>query len=126
MGFWIFMFVFDLFVPLSMIGFGHYFKKTAPKEINSTFGYRTAMSMKNRDTWTFAHSFCGKVWWWGGLILAVITIIGMLFVINGSEDTVGIVGVIICYIQLLVLVGSIFPTEIALKKNFDKDGKRKQ
>ena len=27
------------------------FMKKAPKEINSVFGYRTSMSMKNKDTW---------------------------------------------------------------------------
>ena len=35
--------------------------KKAPKEINSVFGYRTSMSMKNKDTWEFAHKYCGKV-----------------------------------------------------------------
>ena len=50
MGFWIFMLIMDLLLPFTMIGFGRYFMKKAPKEINSVFGYRTSMSMKNKDT----------------------------------------------------------------------------
>ena len=63
MGFWIFMLIMDLLLPFTMIGFGRYFMKKAPKEINSVFGYRTSMSMKNKDTWEFAHKYCGKVWY---------------------------------------------------------------
>ena len=39
MGFWIFMLIMDLLLPFTMIGFGRYFMKNAPKEINSVFGY---------------------------------------------------------------------------------------
>ena len=53
MGFWIFMLIMDLLLPFTMIGFGRYFMKKAPKEINSVFGYRTSMSMKNKDTCRF-------------------------------------------------------------------------
>ena len=61
MGFWIFMLIMDLLLPFTMIGFGRYFMKKAPKEINSVFGYRTSMSMKNKDTWEFAHKYCGDL-----------------------------------------------------------------
>ena len=37
MGFWIFMLIMDLLLPFTMIGFGRYFMKKAPKEINSVF-----------------------------------------------------------------------------------------
>ena len=37
MGFWIFMLMMDLLIPLTMIGFGRYFMAAAPKEINSAF-----------------------------------------------------------------------------------------
>ena len=46
MGFWIYMLIMDLILPFTMIGFGKYFIKKAPKEINGVFGYRTSMSMK--------------------------------------------------------------------------------
>lgn len=63
MGFWIFMMFIELLIPVTMIGFGKMFLKHSPKEINMAFGYRTSMSMKNRDTWEFAHKYCGKIWY---------------------------------------------------------------
>ena len=123
--FWIFMLIMDLLLPFTMIGFGRYFMKKAPKEINSVFGYRTSMSMKNKDTWEFAHKYCGKVWYVCGMVMLPITVIFMLLVIGKSEDCVGSMGGIICGVQLIPLIGSILPTEIALKKNFDKNGTRR-
>ena len=125
MGFWVFMLIMDLLLPFTMIGFGRYFMKNAPKEINTVFGYRTPMSMKNKDTWEFAHGYCGKIWYVFGLILLPITVVCLLLIIGKSEDYVGRVGGIICGVQLIPLIGSIFPTEMALKKNFDKNGKRR-
>lgn len=125
MGFWVFMLIMDLLIPFTMICFGRYFMKKAPKEINAVFGYRTSMSMKSKDTWEFAHKYFGKIWYVCGLIMLPATVIFLLLVIGKNEDYVGTVGGIICDVQLIPLIGSIFPTEIALKKNFDKNGKRR-
>lgn len=125
MGFWIFMFTMDLLIPCTMIVFGKSFLKNAPKEINAVFGYRTTMSMKNRNTWEFAHKYCGKIWYICGLVLLPLSIIPMFFVIGKSKDTIGTLGGILCAIQLIPLIGSIFPTEVALKKNFDRNGNRR-
>lgn len=125
MGFWIFMLLMDLIIPLTMIGFGRYFIKNTSKEINALFGYRTCMSMKNRDTWEFAHKYCGKIWYACGLIILPITVIFMLLVIGKSNDYVGTAGGIICGIQLIPLIGSVFPTEITLKRIFDHNGERR-
>ena len=125
MGFWIFMVISDLVVPAIMLLFGKVFLKSAPKEINIAFGYRTNMSMKNRDTWEFAHKYIGKIWYYAGWILMPGSIIPMLFVIEKNENTVGTLGAVLCVIQLAVLIGSIFPTEYALKKTFDKYGRRR-
>ena len=57
MGFWIYMLCMGLLIPAIMLVMGRYFMKSAPKEINYIFGYRTNMSMKNRDTWEFAHKY---------------------------------------------------------------------
>lgn len=125
MGFWIFMLLVDLLTPFIMIGFGRYFLKNAPKEINIVFGYRTAMSMKSKETWEFAHKYCGKIWYVSGLIMLPVTVLLLLLTIGKSENCVGTVGGIICMVQLIPLIGSIFPTEIALKKNFDTNGQRR-
>lgn len=55
MGFWVFMTSMELLLPLIMVGLGNYFLKGGPRQVNSMFGYRTARSMKNEDTWKFAH-----------------------------------------------------------------------
>jgi len=125
MGFWIFMLIVDLLIPFTMIGFGRYFLKKAPKDINMVFGYRTARSMKNKETWDFAHKYCGKIWYVCGLIMLPVTVLFLLLTIGKSENCVGTVGGIICMVQLIPLIGSIVPTEIALKKNFDINEKRR-
>ena len=125
MGFWFFILFMVLIFPAIMIGFGKYFLKKAPSEINYIFGYRTAMSMKNEQTWEFAHKYCGRLWLIIGLILLPLAILVMLLVIGKSKDTIGTVGEVLCIVQLIPLVASIIPTEIALKKNFDKNGNRK-
>ena len=105
--------------------FGFYFKNKSPKEINSLFGYRTTMSMKNKDTWEFAHHYCGRLWLVLGMIMLPLSVIPMLFFINQDIDVVGIAGGIIEGIQVVVLLISIFPTEKALKKTFDENGNRR-
>lgn len=51
-----------LVLSATMIGFGRLFQKNPPQEINSLYGYRTARSMKNRETWDFAHHYIGRLW----------------------------------------------------------------
>ena len=62
--------------------------------------------------------------WQAFLILLPISIIPMLFVIGKSEDAIGYLGAAICFIQMIPLIGFIFPVERELKKNFDKDGNK--
>lgn len=126
MGFWIFMLVMDLLIPFTLIGFGKYFLKTAPKEINTIFGYRTTMSMKNKDTWEFAHKYCGKIWYISGLVMLTASLIIMLIIPGKTENVIGTIGGLVCFVQLIPLIGAIIPTERALKKNFDKNGNRKR
>ncbi len=125
MGFWIYMLIMVLLIPCSMIGLGKLFLKHPPKDINAVFGYRTNMSMKNKDTWDFAHKHCGKLWYVGGLVLLPLSAATMLCTLDKSTDFTGTVGGIICAVQLIAAIGSIFPTESALRKNFDKNGNRK-
>ena len=125
MGFWLFMLAMGLLFPAIMILFGAVFTKTAPKKINYIFGYRTDMSMKNRDTWEFAHKHIGKLWFRLGLLLIPLTVIPMLCVIAKTENVVGAVGLIVGFINTIVLIVPIFFTEKALNRTFDKDGKRK-
>lgn len=125
MGFWIFMLVMVLLIPVIMLIFGRQFIKAAPRRINPAFGYRTAMSMKNRDTWEFAHKCIGQLWLYGGLALLPVSVVPMLFVTGKSVDVIGYVGLAVTMLGVLVMCLSIIPVEAALKRNFDKNGIRK-
>ena len=126
MGFWLFMLLFVLLIPLTMIYFGRRFFKSPPKSINATFGYRSTMSMKNQETWKLAHRVCGRYWFICGLILLPLSVLPMLFVITCSTETIGMTGVIVVFVQLVPMLCVIIPTEHALRKNFDKNGNRKE
>ena len=128
MKFWIFMFVMNLLTPLVMIIYGRIYEKKPPQKPKSNFaysGYRTKMSMINIETWEYAHRFFGKLWFRFGIVLGVTSIIVLLFVIGRDKDTIGFVGMIVCYVQIVVMILPAIPTEMALRKNFDKNGKRK-
>ncbi|MEA4988969.1 MAG: SdpI family protein [Anaerovorax sp.] len=126
MGFWIFMLIMDLLIPLTMLGIGKLFKDKTPQNINSVYGYRTTMSMKNKETWKFAHKYCGKIWINTGTIMLPISMIIMFMCMGNEVEVVGTVGGVLCAVQTLILILSIFPTEIALKKVFDANGRRKE
>jgi len=125
MGFWIFMLAMCLLIPATMIGIGNLFTHKPPKKINFIYGYRTSMSMKNKDTWDFAHRHSGELWRKIGLILAGVSAIAMLFALGRDNDFVANFGQVVTLVQCVVLVLSIIPTEIALKKTFDKSGHRR-
>lgn len=125
MGFWIFMLIINLMIPLMLIGFGKLFQKSAPKEINPLFGYRTTMSMKNQDTWSFAHAYFGKYWYRLGFVLIPVSVIPMLFVTGAKENTVGMVGGAVCTFECVCMLIPIYFVERALRRTFDRDGKRK-
>lgn len=125
MGFWVAMFIFNLLVPLLMVVFGRIMYKHTPKTINGVYGYRTSMSMKNEDTWKFAHDYCGRLWYKVGLIMLIPSVLVQLPFVKSSTDTIGIMTVVLETVQICVMIASIFPTERALRKTFDKYGNRK-
>lgn len=122
--FWAFMLIADLLVPLTMIYFGARFEKNAPKEINAAFGYRTTMSMKNKDTWQFAHEYIGKLWKVCGWLVLLISAVVMFFSYGKDIIAVSIIGGIVCILQIVIMICTMIPTEIALKKDFDEYGNR--
>ena len=124
-GFWIFMFIMCLLTPAVMIGFGKYFMKGGPKQINGVIGYRTHRSMKNQETWRFAHQYSGRIWHRSGLALLPISIVAMLFVYGKSVDVTGFAGLIIVIAQMIVMICAVPLTEAALKRNFDELGRHR-
>ena len=125
MWFWWLMTACDIIIPVVMIIGGMLMWKHCPKNINAFFGYRTSLSMKNMDTWKFAHDYCGRLWWRMGLILIVPSVIIHIPFYNRNEGTIGVVSCIVMTVQCITLIASIFPTEAALKRTFNSDGTRK-
>lgn len=112
-----------LIIPLIMVGFGMLFMKNPPKSINSFYGYRTKRSMKNQDTWDFAHYYCGKLWLVCGLVSLPISLVPILLVLGKSQQVISVAGLIVLGIQTILLIATIFQTERALKNNYDEFGR---
>ena len=126
MGFWIFILLMNMMVPLLMIGFGWTFLHNPPKTINMGYGYRTSMSMKNQDTWDFAHQYAGGLWLKWGKWLLVITVLLMMPLLGKSEDVIGNFGGALCMLEIVPLIFAVVVTEKALKKTFDSNGNRRE
>ncbi len=139
---WLFMLCMVLLIPLSMIILG---KRAITYEAKDKFdmskyrrkinikgekewlylsGYRTRRSMKNDETYKFAQKKAGKYWYPSGIILLLPSIIAMFLVIGKNKNTISWIGLAVVAVQMLVLLMPTIPVERALKKNFDKDGKR--
>lgn len=115
----------DILIPVVMLITGRIMWKHCPKHINGLMGYRTTRSMKNMDTWKFAHDTCGRFWWKTGWIMLFFSALTHVPFYNGDEKTLGTVSLVLIIAQLVVLIASIIPTEIALKKTFHSDGTRR-
>ena len=125
MGFFIAMFVCNLLMPFIMLIGGYCMYRKPPKEINGLVGYRTTMSKKNKNTWKFAHDYCGRLWIKLWFILLIPTILVQIPFVHSSENAIGIVALIVEAVQLAILLGSIVPVEKALKRTFDENGVRR-
>ncbi len=112
-------------IALIMLISGKIFSNRAPKNINTFIGYRTTMSMKNRDTWEFAHKTSGKLLWKCGWICLLAVVAVMFFLRGRPEETLTKVGLILCCAQIIPFIGISVHTENALRKAFDEDGNRR-
>ena len=126
MGDWTFTFFKVMLIPIiSMVGglFGIYIP---PIEINSMFGYRSLMSKKSQETWDFAQQYWGKLFLLLGKYLLIFSLLTIIFIYKRDQKTVEIVGGSWIIFQIILMYCSFILTEIALKKNFDENGNRKQ
>ena len=125
MWFWWFILLCDLLVPVIMFIGGIIMIKHCPNHINAFIGYRTVGSVKNMDTWKFAHGYCGRIWRKVGLISFVITILVHLPFYYSSDDPIGVLSLVVTFLQIVSLIIPIFVTEKELKRIFNEDGTRK-
>ena len=88
MGFWIFMLVCVLLIPIAMLAIGIRYSCHAPKKIQALHGYRSQWSMKNQATWEFAHHYCGRLWKWFGAASLPLSTLAMLPLLGRKADMV--------------------------------------
>lgn len=123
------MFIFFLIVlaliPGTMVIFGLIWQKGPPKTINCVYGYRTNWSMKSQESWNFAHRYAGTIWLYSGVPLLIVSIVLLVIFRSDNKDELAITALVINAIQLVCIFLPIIPTEIALKKRFDEEGKQK-
>ena len=125
MGFWVFILCMVMLIPLLMLVFGLLFRRTAPREINYLFGYRTTRSMKNRQTWEFSHRLFGNLWSVFGACTLIASVIPLFFVLSSPKDVIGSTAIVTIFIQLAIMILPIPIVETALRREFDKEGNRK-
>ena len=114
-------------LPLIILVFGLFTRIGLPRKVNWFIGYRTSLACKNQDTWVFAHRYWGKLMIIFGLILTALAIVGVLLIVRGvfTLDPALFLGMS-AMATLVAVVLSIIPTEIALRKEFDKNGARRR
>ena len=121
MWFWWFIFLCDLLVPVIMFIGGIIMSRHCPSHINGLLGYRTARSMKNMETWKFAHEYCGRLWRKVGFIALVMTVLVHLPFYHSNEDVIGILSLVVVCVQIILLIVPIFSTEKALDRKFREE-----
>ena len=110
-------------LPLVMVICGMSYTKRGPKKITRLQGYRSKMSMKNRETWDFAHKNLGDMWFKLGAPMLAVTSVVSLLVLRETTEQITTWCCVIFVIQLVIMVLPVAYTEKALKENFDENGK---
>lgn len=108
-----------LIVGIVFIFCGFILFKFPPDNINGMLGYRTPMSMKNKDTWDEAQNYGGKSMIVVGIVSMILWVIAYLIKGFLSSET---------FQLLILLLGAIIMIvvdEIHLIRIFNKDGSRK-
>ena len=128
--------IMSLGLPLFMVIHGFQIKKGWAQrvKVNKWNGYRTKMSKKNQETWIFAHNYWGNLLIPFGFILIPLSIGTAILVEHSTfapmdtEPWFGglVTGTISLVVQLIIFCILIIPTEMALKKEFDENGERRQ
>ncbi|MCL2426957.1 MAG: SdpI family protein [Oscillospiraceae bacterium] len=119
--------IFGLALPLVLLVFGLFTRIGLPRRVNWFVGYRTPLACKNQDTWVFAHEYWGRLMIILSSILTVLSIVGIVLIANDvfTLDPALVVALPALATVIAVIV-SIIPTEIALRKEFDKSGERRR
>lgn len=125
MGIWILYLIVTFFFPIFEIIYGNVYRDKAPKDINGSNGYKTAMSRLNRDTWEFANRYFNKLMRFFGWVLLALSLVVTILIHGKDENTIILFMVILIAVQIIVILICMAPTENALRKTFDENGHRR-
>lgn len=123
--FWLFILAMEMLIPGSMVLLGRSFANNPPGEINSGYGYRTARSMRNRETWEFAQRYSGRFWVRAGRPVLAVSLVWMALLFGREVDTVAHLGLLLTGLQMVPFLAVIPATERALKQEFDDFGRKR-
>ncbi|MBQ5543102.1 MAG: SdpI family protein [Erysipelotrichales bacterium] len=118
MEFWWFILGVAVFVPAVMAGFGLKFFLKAPEEVGFPIGFNTKRSVRNEETWKYAHRTLGKIWTVLGGIMIPVTAAAMYTARGKDMDTVGSTGAVMIVISAALMACGYALTEYLLKKKF--------
>lgn len=110
-------------LPLIMVVCGAAWKDNGPKKISKLFGYRTPRSMRSMEAWKYAHKYVGRLWYRGGMALAVVSLAFCILLFSLSVQTFANTATIFIFLQMGVFLLSIPATERELKRTFDDEGR---
>lgn len=120
------IFIVNLIIPAVMLFGGYMMKTCPPRNISRWVGFRMALSMKNADTWAFAHACCGRVWWKAGWISLALSVLGQLPFAKAGEETLETLALVMVLAQSFMLLGTVVYVQRELKLMFDERGRRRQ
>lgn len=109
----------SLIAGFIFIFFGLILKKHPPENINGSYGYRSPIAMKNKDTWNVAQRLGGQTMIVLGLINVIFGAFALIVPLKINNETIQLL-----FLVLGAAVMTIFD-ELTLRKFFYRDGSRK-
>ena len=124
MGEWTAMLATALVLPALMTGVGWSFLRRPPRRVNKLYGFRTRRARASQEAWDFAHRLCGQLWLRWGPALGAVSLLAMVPTVGREIGAVSNWTLALLVVQCLVLCLSTVPVNRALKRNFDRRGRR--
>jgi hypothetical protein len=82
--------------------------------------------MLSDETWFYANSYCGRLWYIYGWVMMPVSVIILLPFIDSTDTTISVIGLIEVIFQLAAMSLTIFLTDKKLRQTFDEKGDRKE
>ena len=114
------------YIPLFLIVIGKIFEKYPSKEPNIAIGFRTKLSMMNKETWDYAQRLFPKAWISLGRTILPLSLIILFLLYSEDKDYTGNLALILMLVQVVLMLGSILYVNLKLKAAFNSDGSRKE